>query len=124
MTYYPILGTMIRTEMDRKDLSARFLGRRLYEHLNFNNPDTARTYICWVQRGSIYGSSSRKAKDKPLNTERLAILLQAIGFTEDHTLIQLLRQENSQFVYPPSVGVPYEILQGERDAPPRLENRV
>ncbi len=124
MTYYPALGTMIRTEMDRKDLSASFLGRRLYEHLNFNSPEAARLYICWVRKGSIYGSSSAKARQNHRNVERLAILLYAVGFAEDHRLIQALRQENARFVYPPLLGVSYEIVQGERDTSLRLEDRV
>lgn len=113
MTYYPALGVMIREEMDRKDLSASFLGRRLYEHLNFPGPQAAYLYVSTVRKGSIYGSTSRKSREKPINTERLSILLFAIGFAENNQLIQVLRQENKNFIYPPSMGVPYEALKKE-----------
>ncbi len=124
MVYYPALGQYIDAEMKAKELSARFLGRRLYEHLDFSRPEAAEHYISWVRKGSIYGAASTKAARKQQNVDRLAIFLYALGFAEDHVLVKAIRQVDSRFVYPPVVGVPYEVLRVERTSPERLESRV
>ena len=120
MTYYPALGELIRTEMREKGLSARFLSHKLYEHLNFNSPDAAENYIHWVRKGSIYGNTSTRAKEKILNVERLAIFLYAVGFAEDHMIVHAVRSEDARFVYPPERGVAYEVLRTDKD----LESRI
>ena len=122
MTYYPALGELIRTEMREKGLTARFLGHRLYEHLSFNSPDAAENYINWVRKGSIYGNTSVRAREKVLNVERLSIFLYAVGFAPEHRVIETIVREDPRFVYPPLLGVPYEAL--KESAPQILEDRV
>lgn len=124
MTYYPALGDLIRKEMHAKKLTARFLGTRLYEHLQFNNPDTAENYINWVRKGSIYGNTSTRAKEKILNVERLAIFLYAVGFEENHLIIHAIQREDARFIYPPLLGVPYEGLKRNEDARQSLEDQL
>ena len=123
MTYYPALGRQIEAEMKAKELTARFLGRKLYEHLSFPSPEAAEYYISWVRKGSIYGATSTKAARKQQNVDRLAIFLYAVGFAEDHEVIQAIRQADARFVYPPVVRVSYEVLRDENTSP-GLESRV
>ena len=120
MTYYRAIGDQIRTEMERKELSARFLGSRLYEHLHFRTPEAAKQYITWVRKGSIYGGTSSKTSQKQQNVDRLAILLYAVGLPEDHLVVRTIHSVDARFVYPPVVGVPYEILRTGQD----LESRI
>lgn len=124
MTYYPTLGQQIEAEMRAKELTTRFLGRRLYEHLGFRSPEAAEYYISWVRKGSIYGATSARAARKQQNVDRLAIFLYALGFAEDHQVIRAIRQADARFAYPPAQGVPYEALVRDKSSPKGLEYRI
>ncbi|MBI4159465.1 hypothetical protein HY500_04400 [Candidatus Woesearchaeota archaeon] len=116
------IGRLISLEFERRKLNPAYVGSILYSCLGFGgylgsdsgegNIETGELYVQLVLNGFIYGSDSHVARvlKRETRLDRLAILLFAIGVEPNDPLIERISEQDVDFVYPPSKGIPFSAL--------------
>ena len=100
--YLDLLKRAVNTAMRDGEITMASLGRKLFKQLGYPAPASVYPYLDLVRRGYIYGTISWNPKNPPKQLDRLAILLQELGFPENHDLIKEIKEfEPLFFTYPP-----------------------
>ena len=103
--HYEPLGIAVKQALESNSFTPTFLSRQIAYLMGFVSSGFME-YMRSVKNGCIYGKPNIP-QDQEKGLERLAILLYALGFPEDHVVIAGLRDIDGRFKYPPENGSPY-----------------
>ena len=120
--YRATIAEAVQEEMTSKGLNSSSLAKIIHEELGFVE-STVVGYISLLRGGILFGSSSSYAETKPYAQDRLAKVLYAIGFVEDHSIIAILRQHYPNFQYPPQNAISYNDVREQLQHPSERINR-
>jgi len=115
-TNYKYLGNLVTTKIDRSPFNVTFLAEQIYTSLELKTAGAGVSYLRCVEKGDIYGQPNFPRNPKA-GLDRLAILLFALEFSENHSLIKGIKKRvdplidegliDEGFKYPPDNGLSY-----------------
>ena len=115
-TNFKYLRNLVTAKIDRSPFNATFLAEQIYTSMELKTADACVSYLRCVEKGDIYGQPNFPRNPKA-GLDRLAILLFALGFSENHSLIEGIKKRVSPlideglidegFEYPPDNGLSY-----------------
>ena len=108
---YPEIGEAIARVMKAHGVTNKELAEVHSERLGLS-PVTLRGYIVNIRKGELYGCSNNGVHKRGYAC-RLAHILKSIGIEEGHSIVNQIREIDSEFRYPPVGGVSYEQLKAE-----------